>query len=154
LVFAPSSLILTNYYLPISEALEVNGVSYTVWQLIIILISFGMVLLSVFCTHYPQKLIDWMPLLIKSKLAKYTDISIRLLLGISLILSAETAIFPAVFLVFGYLSLVAVLIIMVVGTVKLETLIKYLTGMFSVNSVKIVCLFSVFLFAFIIFNIG
>jgi len=154
LVFAPSSLILTNYYLPLSEALEVNGVSYTAWQLIIILISFGMVLLSAFCIHSPQKLIDWMPLLIKSKLAKYTDLSIRLLLGISLILSAEIAVFPAFFVVFGYLSLTAVLIIMVASTNKLEALIKYLTVLLPIWTVKLVCLFSVFLFAFMIFNIG
>ena len=127
---------------------------YTVWQSIIILISFGMVLLSAFCILFPQKLIDWMPVLIKSKLAKYTDLSIRFLLGISLILSADTAIFPIFFLCFGYLSLAAVLLIMVVGTVRLEFLIRYLTGILSVLAVKLVCLFSVFLFAFIIFNIG
>jgi len=154
LVFAPSSLILTNYYLPLSEALEVNRVIYTVWQSIIILISIGMVLLSAFCILFPQKLIEWMPILIKSKLAKYTDLSIRFLLGISLILSADTAIFPIFFLCFGYLSLAAVLLITVVGTERLEFLIRYLTGILSVLAVKLVCLFSVFLFAFIIFNIG
>lgn len=135
-------------------ALEVNGVSYTVWQLIIILISFGMVLLSVFCIYSPQRLIDWMPLLIKSKLAKYTDITIRFLLGISLILSADSAIFPLFFTTLGYLSLVAVIIIIFVGTDKLETLIKHLTGIFPVWVVQLVCLFSVFLFAFLIGNIG
>jgi hypothetical protein len=140
--------------LPLIEALEVNGVIYTVWQSIIILISFGMVLLSAFCIHSPQKLIDWMPILIKSKLAKNIDLSIRFLLGISLIFSADTAIFPIVFVCFGYLSLAAVLLIMVVGTDRLEVLIKYLTGIFSVWAVKLVCLFSVFLFAFMIFNIG
>jgi len=113
-----------------------------------------MVLLSAFCIHSPQKLIDWMPTLIKSKLAKYTDLTIRLLLGFSLVLSADTAIFPIVFVIFGYLSLAAVLIIIVVGTDKLETLIKYLTEIFSIWAVKLVCLFSVFLFAFMIFNIG
>jgi len=113
-----------------------------------------MVLLSAFCILFPQKLIDWMPVLIKSKLAKYTDLSIRFLLGISLILSADTAISPIFFLCFGYLSLAAVLLIMVVGTVRLEFLIRYLTGILSVLAVKLVCLFSVFLFAFIIFNIG
>jgi hypothetical protein len=135
-------------------ALEVNGVIYTVWQSIIILISIGMVLLSAFCILFPQKLIEWMPILIKSKLAKYTDLSIRFLLGISLILSADTAIFPIFFVCFGYLSLAAVLLITVVGTERLEFLIRYLTGILSVLAVKLVCLFSVFLFAFIIFNIG
>ncbi|MBW8183989.1 hypothetical protein [Shewanella nanhaiensis] len=138
----------------INELLEVNGVSYTVWQSIIILISFGMVLLSTFCIHSPQKLIDWMPLLIKSKLARYTDLSIRLLLGISLILSAETTTFPAIFLVLGCLSLTAVLIIMIASTHKLEALIKYLTVLLPIWAVRLVCLFSVFLFAFMIFNIG
>jgi len=113
-----------------------------------------MVLLSAFCILFPQKLIEWMPILIKSKLAKYTDLSIRFLLGISLILSADTAIFPIFFLCFGYLSLAAVLLITVVGTERLEFLIRYLTGILSVLAVKLVCLFSVFLFAFIIFNIG
>ncbi len=146
--------ILANHILPISKALEVNRVIYTVWQSIIILISIGMVLLSAFCILFPQKLIEWMPILIKSKLAKYTDLSIRFLLGISLILSADTAIFPIFFLCFGYLSLAAVLLITVVGTERLEFLIRYLTGILSVLAVKLVCLFSVFLFAFIIFNIG
>ncbi|MBU2883920.1 hypothetical protein KO525_12065 [Psychrosphaera sp. B3R10] len=127
---------------------------YTVWQSIIILISIGMVLLSAFCFHSPQKLIDWMPILIKSKLAKYTDLLIRFLLGISLILSADTAHFPIFFACFGYLSLAAVLLILVVGTDKLEGLIRYLTGIFTVFAVKLVCFFSVLLFAFMIFNIG
>jgi len=137
-----------------SWVLEGNGVFYTVWQSIIILISLAMVLLSALCIHSPQKLIDWMPILIKSKWAKWIDLSIRLLLGISLILSADTAIFPIAFVLFGYLSLAAVLIIMVVGTPRLEALIKHLSGVFSALAVKLVCLFSVCLFSFMIFNVG
>ena len=100
---------------------------YTVWQLTIVMIAFGMVLLSAFCVLFPQKLIHGMPHLVNSKLAKYSDITIRIFLGISLVLSAETAIFPLIFTILGYLSLVAV---------------------------RLVCAFSVFLFAFLIHNIG
>jgi len=54
---------------------------YTVWQLLIIIISFGMVLLSVFCVIAPQKLIHAMPHLVNSNLAKYSDIAIRFFFG-------------------------------------------------------------------------
>jgi hypothetical protein len=36
-------------------------VDYTVWQLIIVMIAVGMVLLSAFCVLFPQKLINGMP---------------------------------------------------------------------------------------------
>jgi len=129
-------------------------VSYTVWQLIIVIIGFAMVLLSAFCVIFPQKLIHGMPHLVKSKLAKYSDITVRVSLGISLVLSAETAIFPLVFTLFGYLSLVAVIVIMILGTRKLETIIKKITDILPVWAVRLVCAFSILLFAFLIHNIG
>ena len=127
---------------------------YTIWQLIIVMIAFGMVLLSAFCVIFPQKLIHGMPHLVNSKLAKYSDITIRIFLGISLVLSAETAIFPLLFTILGYLSLVAVIAIIVLGTSKLEAIIKYITDILPVWAVRLVCAFSVFLFAFLIHNIG
>ena len=135
-------------------ALEVNGVDYTVRQLIIVMISFAMVLLSLFCVIFPQKLILGMPHLVNSKLARYSDIIIRMFLGISLVLSAETAIFPLIFAIFGYISMVAALAIMVLGTSKVEFIIKYITDILPVWTVRLVCAFSVFLFAFLIHNIG
>jgi len=95
-----------------------------------------------------------MPHLVNSKLAKYSDITIRIFLGISLVLSAETAIFPLLFTILGYLSLVAVIAIIVLGTSKLEAIIKYITDILPVWAVRLVCAFSVFLFAFLIHNIG
>ena len=128
--------------------------SYTIWQLIIVIIAFAMVLLSAVCVIYPEKLIHGMPHLVNSKLAKYSDIIVRLLLGTSLVLSAETAIFPLIFTLFGYLSLVAVIVIMILGTQKLETIIKQVTDILPVWAVRLVCAFSIFLFAFLIHNIG
>jgi len=127
---------------------------YTIWQLIIVIISFGMVLLSVFCLVFPQKLIYGMPHLVNLKLAKYSDIAIRMCLGISLVLSAEAAIIPLIFTVIGYLSIAAALAIPILGTRKVEFIIKYITDILPVWTVRLVCAFSVFLFAFLIHNIG
>ena len=95
-----------------------------------------------------------MPHLVNLKLARYSDIIIRIFLGVSLVLSAETAIFPLIFTIFGYLSMVAVIAIMVLGASKLEFIIKYITDILPVWTVRLVCVFSVFLFAFLIHNIG
>ncbi|KGJ93882.1 hypothetical protein [Colwellia psychrerythraea] len=127
---------------------------YTVWQLIIVMISFGMVLLSVLCIIFPQKLILGMPHLVNSKLARYSDIVIRMFLGISLVLSAEAALIPLIFTIFGYLSMAAALAIPVLGTSKVEFIIKYITALLPVWTVRLVCAFSVFLFVFLIYNIG
>ena len=113
-----------------------------------------MALLSAFCVLFPQKLIDIMPHLADSKLAKYSDITIRVFLGISLILSAETAIIPIIFTIFGYLSLVAVIAIVVLGNSKVEAIVRYISNIFPIWAVRLVCMFSVFLFAFLIHNIG
>ena len=126
---------------------------YTIWQLIIFIIALGMTLLSAFCVLFPQKLIDIMPRLIDSKLAKFSDVTIRVLLGISLILSSKTAIFPIIFTVFGYLSLAAAIVIIVMGNNKVEAIVKYISDMFSIWTVRLFCLFSVLLFAFLIHNI-
>ncbi len=112
-----------------------------------------MTLLSAFCVLFPQKLIDIMPRLIDSKLAKFSDVTIRVLLGISLILSSKTAIFPIIFTVFGYLSLAAAIVIIVMGNNKVEAIVKYISDMFSIWTVRLFCLFSVLLFAFLIHNI-
>ena len=127
---------------------------YTIWQFIIFIIAFAMALLSALCVLFPQRLIDVMPHLIGSKLAKYSDITIRVFLGISLILSAETAIFPLIFTIFGYLSLAAVIAIMVLGNRKVEAIVKYISNIFPIWAVRFVCMFSVFLFAFLIYSIG
>ena len=127
---------------------------YTVWQLIIVIIAFSMVLLSAFCVFNPQKLIDLMPSLVNSKLAKYSVITIRLFLGVSLLLSAKTAIFPLIFTVLGYLSLMAVITMIFLGTARLAAIIKYVIDVFPIWDVRLVCVFSVFLFAFLIHNIG
>jgi hypothetical protein len=118
------------------------------------MISFGMVLISVFCVIFPQKLILGMPHLVNSKLARYSDIAIRMFLGISLVLSAEAAIIPLIFTIFGYLSMAAALAIPVLGTNKAEFIIKYITDILPVWTVRLVCAFSVFLFAFLIQNVG
>ena len=134
--------------------LEVFGVSYTIWQLIIVMIAGGMVLLSAFCALFPQKLINGMPYLANSKLARYGDLTIRLFLGISLIFSSESAIFPSVFTIVGYLSLMAIIAIIFLGTTKVEAIVNYITDILPIWSVRIVCVFSVILFAFLIHNIG
>ncbi len=128
--------------------------NYTIWQLIIFVIAFGMILLSVLSVVLPQKLIKQMPIFVHSKMTKYSDIAIRLLLGISLIMSASTAVYPIVFTVFGYVSLMAVVAIIMLGTRKLAHLINYIAGIFPVWAVRLVCSFSIILFTFLIFNIG
>jgi len=95
-----------------------------------------------------------MPHLVNLKLAKYSDIAIRMCLGISLVLSAEAAIIPLIFTVIGYLSIAAALAIPILGTRKVEFIIKYITDILPVWTVRLVCAFSVFLFAFLIHNIG
>ena len=127
---------------------------YTIWQIIIALLALAMVLLSAICVVYPQKLIDTMPYLVNSKLAKYSDLTIRILLGISLILSAKTAIYPLVFTVFGYISLVAVLAIMCLSTERLASIIKTMTDVLPVWAVRLVCTFSMLFFGLLICNIG
>ena len=121
--------------------------------MVIVLIASGMVLLSALCVLFPQKLVDGMPYLVNSKLAKYGDIIIRILLGVSLILSADTARFPLIFTIFGYLSLAAVLAIMLLGARKVERLIKYMAGRLPIWAVRLVCVFSVFLFVFLVYGI-
>lgn len=113
-----------------------------------------MILLSVLSVLLPQQLIKQMPLFVNSKMAKYSDIAIRLLLGISLIMSASTAVYPIVFTVFGYVSLMAVAAILMLGTRKLAHLINYIAGIFPVWTVRFLCSFSIILFTFLIFNIG
>ena len=127
---------------------------YTVWQLIIVVIGSAMVMLSACCVLFPQQLIDTMQQLVNSRLAKYSDIAIRILLGVSLILSAPTATIPLIFTVFGYLSLLAVIAIFILGTSKLDTIIKYLTSILPIWAVRLVCSFSVLLFSLLIYNIG
>ncbi|NRA84330.1 MAG: hypothetical protein HRU22_11355 [Gammaproteobacteria bacterium] len=127
---------------------------YTVWQLIIVVIGSAMVILSACCVLFPQQLIDTMQQLVNSRLAKYSDIAIRILLGVSLILSAPTATIPLIFTVFGYLSLLAVIAMLILGTSKLDTIIKYLTSILPLWAVRLVCAFSVLLFSLLIYNIG
>lgn len=127
---------------------------YTVWQLIIFIIAFGMVLLSAFCAVFPHKLINGMPFLVNSKLARYSDIVIRILFGGALVLSAEKAIIPLIFTILGYLSLVAASTIIILGSSKVEAIVNYITNIFPVWTVRTVCALSVFLFAFLIYNIG
>jgi len=82
------------------------------------LIAMFMVLLSAYCVIFPQKLSRAMPHLVNSARAKYSDIAIRACLGISLVQSAEMAIIPIAFTIFGYISLVAVILIVILGSSK------------------------------------
>jgi hypothetical protein len=124
--------------------------SFTIWQLVIVIIASGMILLSFLCVIFPQRLVDAMPMLAHSKLAQYSDIVIRVLLGISLIFSAPTAKFPGFYFVFGYISLLAAFSITIVSTRKLESVIKFLTKLLPLWSVRLVCAFSVVFFTFLI----
>ena len=94
-----------------------------------------------------------MPYLVNSKLAKYSDGVVRILLGISLIFSASTAKFPIVFTVIGYMSLVAVVAIIVLGTKKLEDIVNYMAVKLSILSVRLVCAFGVLFGVFLVYGI-
>ncbi|RDX35746.1 hypothetical protein DZA50_06085 [Kangiella sp. HD9-110m-PIT-SAG07] len=127
--------------------------NYTIWQIIIVLIAFGMVLLSVFCVLFPKKLVESMPYLVTSKVARYSDVAVRVMLGVSLILSANTAKYPLVFSFVGYLSIAAVLAIVILNDRKLESIVKYLGEKLPIWTVRLVCIFSTLGFAFLIYGI-
>jgi hypothetical protein len=126
---------------------------YTIWQIIIIVICSGMVLLSAMCVFFPQKLVDGMPYLVNSKLARYSDVAVRLMLGISLVLSSNAATFPLVFSIVGYLSLVAVIAVVALGNRKIENIVKYIGEKLPIWVVRLVCIFSVLGFSFLIYGI-
>jgi chemotaxis receptor (MCP) glutamine deamidase CheD len=112
-----------------------------------------MVLLSAMCVFFPQKLVVGMPYLANSKLARYSDIAVRLMLGISLILSSNAAKFPLVFSIVGYLSLVAVIAIVALGNRKIESIVKYIGDKLPILVVRLVCIFSALGFSFLIYGI-
>jgi hypothetical protein len=123
------------------------------WQITIVLIAFGMVLLSMFCVLFPTKLVESMPYLVTSKVARYSDIAVRVMLGVSLILSANTAKYPLIFSFVGYLSIAAVLALVILSDRKLESIVNYLGEKLPIWTVRLVCIFSALGFAFIIYGI-
>lgn len=112
-----------------------------------------MVLLSAICVLFPQKLVDGMPYLVNSKIARYGDVAVRVMLGVSLILSSSAATFPLVFSIVGYLSLAAAIAIVVLGNRKIESIVKYIGEKLPTWTVRLVCAFSVLGFSFIIYGI-
>jgi len=75
------------------------------------------------------------------------------MLGISLVLSSNAATFPLVFSIVGYLSLVAVIAVVALGNRKIENIVKYIGEKLPIWVVRLVCIFSVLGFSFLIYGI-
>lgn len=121
------------------------------WQYSIIFISLGMVFLSFYCMAYPDRLIDTLPKLSKQPIATYCDIFVRVLLVVSLVFAAKAAIYPMLFSVLGYFSIIAALSIVILGRRKIELIVCYISNVLPVWFVRLICGLGALFFSFLVY---
>ncbi|QBY05362.1 hypothetical protein E2K93_13690 [Thalassotalea sp. HSM 43] len=126
---------------------------YNVWQSVVWLICGAMIMLCAISAILPKVLLTLMPTLLNSTLARYADIAIRVLFGLSLLMSADLASYPTVFTLLGWLSLIAALLLLLLSQQRLQGIIKQIADNLSLSAVRMVCVFGVALFAFLLINI-
>ena len=112
--------------------------SHSIWQLLVLVISGGMILLSGYCVLFPRKLVLDMPHLAASRPARNADIVVRLLLGVSLICSAQASSLPAVYIAIGALSLVAAVALLILDNRKIERIVNAIANRLPLWAVGLV----------------
>ena len=121
------------------------------YSLIIVSISFAMVCLSLYSMCYPNVLVEIMPRISAFPLAKYGDISIRVMLGVSLVLYANESLYPSFFLVLGWISIIAAAFVLLLGNRKIAVIIRFTSESIPIWGIRLVCGLGVLFFMFIIY---
>lgn len=121
------------------------------WQYTIVFISSGMVFLSSYYAAYPERLIDTLPRISAQPIAKYGDIFIRVLLGVSLVSAANVAIYPMLFSILGYCSIFAGVSIVILGQRKIEFIIRSISNFVPVWGIRVICGLGAVFFGFLVY---
>ena len=122
-----------------------------IFQMLVILISLAMVVLSIACLIFPKKLVSSMNMLSSIPAIKYGDIFIRGILGVSLIFSATDSLYPVLFYVLGVASCLAALSLLVIDNNKIEIIVKVISKYVPTWGIRSVCGFGAGFFGFIIY---
>ncbi|NMP17609.1 hypothetical protein [Thalassotalea sp. Y01] len=80
----------------------------------------AMIMMCAISAILPKVLLLVMPTLLNTALTRYADIAIRVLFGLSLLMSADLASYPTVFTLLGSLSLIAALLLLLLSQQQLS----------------------------------
>jgi len=96
-----------------------------VCQVIVIIFGIAVGLLSIWGIIVPNKLIAMVSGVMSKPSGMYAAIVARLILGVALIISAPDSMYPAVFTVLGWITIVAAFVLPIMGRARIAALLGW-----------------------------
>jgi len=119
--------------------------------LVVGIVVFAMAALGIFV---PQKLIGWVKDTLDKDWGIYLAVGVRLLLGAALIIAAPNSRFPQVFLVLGWIAIVAAVTLALLGRKRLRRFVAWWLEKFSPAAIRVWLVFGLGFGGFLIYGVS
>lgn len=126
----------------------------TVSQIIVLITGIAVCMFAAWGIYAPQKLVRWMKGMMNAEWIIYFAVIVRLLLGVALIIVAPGSGFPLVFLILGWVAIVAGVAIAFMGRKRLRRFVNWWFERFSPQGIRLWLLFALAFGGFLIYGVS
>ena len=111
-------------------------------QIIILVTGISICMFALWGIYAPHKLMEWFKGMAGNDWIIYPAVIVRLILGVALIVAASSSQLPLVFLILGWVAIIAGIAIAFMGTERLREFIYWLIERLSATSIRLWLLFA------------
>jgi hypothetical protein len=126
----------------------------TVSQIVILLVGISLCVFAAGGIYAPQKLLQLVKGMMDEDWGIYFAVSVRLLLGLALITIAAGSRFPFVFLILGWVAIVAAVVAVFIGRDRLRRFVNWWFERFSPQGIRLWLLFALAFGGFLIYGVS
>jgi hypothetical protein len=126
----------------------------TVSQIVVLIVGITICTLAVWGMYAPQKLVQWTKEIMDEDWVIYFAVIIRLLLGIALIIAGPDSRFPLVFLILGWVIIIAAVAAVFIGRERLRRFVDWWFERFSPLGIRLWLLLAIAFGGFLIYGIS
>jgi len=126
----------------------------TVSQIVILVTGISLCLFAAWGIYTPGRILQWVKWVMDQDWGIYVAVIVRLVLGVALIIAAPESRFPSVFLVLGWVAIVAAVAGALMGRERLRRFVNWWFERFSPPTIRVWVLFAMGFGGFLIYGVS
>ena len=126
----------------------------TVSQIVILVTGISLCIFAAWGIWVPRKLMQSVKGIMDQDWGIYLAVATRLVLGVALVLSASDSRFPSIFLILGWIAIVAGVAVALLGRERMRRFVNWWIERFSPSGIRLWVLFAMAFGGFLIYGVS
>lgn len=123
-------------------------------QIVVLVTGVALCIFAAWGIYTPEKILQWVKWVMDQDWGIYVAVIVRLVLGLALISAAPDSRFPSVFLILGWIAIVAAVAGALMGRERLRRFVNWWFERFSPPTIRLWVLFAMAFGGFLIYGVS